>query len=124
MEFLNRDCLKGVSAVDFEKRQPYPWAQIHNPLLPEAYELLRSTLPPVEAGFDRQEGVARAYGQAPHDRYLLHYRPGIQVQQPCLDFIGELQGPVYQAFLRQMLGEHEFIPTFEWYYSWGGCGVS
>ena len=60
---------------------------------------------------------------APPDRYLLHYRPGIPVAEPWQEFLAELQSPVYQSFLRRMLGDHKFIPTFEWYYAWEGCAV-
>jgi len=122
--FLNRACLENLSAEGFQNRQPYPWVNLENTLTPEGQETLRAALPPVEAGFDRQVGVHRAYGQAPHDRYLLHYRPGLQVAPVWQEFIDELHGPVYQGFLRRVLGNHHFIPTFEWYYAWEGCAVS
>lgn len=124
MEYLNRACLKSLSSEKFQSRLPYPWANIENTLTPEGLETLRAALPPVEAGFDRQVGVHRAYGQAPHDRYLLHYRPGISIAEPWKEFLAELQGPVYQEFLRRMLGDRTFIPTYEWYYAWEGCAVS
>jgi hypothetical protein len=124
VDYLNRDYLQSLSSESFQVRQPYPWANIQNSLTPEAYERLRKSLPPIEAGFERQVGIQRAYGQAPHNRYLLHFRPGIQVANPWLEFLAELQGPVYQSFLRRMLGDHKFIPTFEWYYAWEGCAVS
>jgi hypothetical protein len=124
MEFLNREALNALCADCFQQREPYPWTQIPNVLTPEGHETLRQALPSIEAGFDRQVGVQRAYGQAPHDRYLLHYRPGVPVAQPWLDFIDELRGPVYQDWLKTMLGDHQFIPTFEWYYAWEGCAVS
>jgi hypothetical protein len=69
-------------------------------------------------------GKKRAYGQGPHDRFLLHYRPGVEVSQPWKEFLAELQGPVYGDFLRRLLGPKTFIPTFEWYYAWEGCAVS
>src|SRR5579863_6368863 len=79
VEYLNRACLESLSAKAFAGRQPYPWVEMENSLTPDGYEQLRAALPPVEAGFAKQVGVHRAYGQAPHDRYLLHYRPGVQV---------------------------------------------
>lgn len=123
MEYLNRDCLRDLSPEEFQRRRPYPWVNIPHSLTAEGYWRLRATLPRVEA-FDKQVNVRRAYGQAPHDRYLLHFRPGVEVEKPWLEFIAELQGPVYQSFLRRMLGDHRFIPTFEWYYAWDRCGVS
>ena len=54
--------------------------------------------------FDRKVGVKRGYGQAPHDRYILHYRPGIELPGPWKEFVAELQGEAYQSLLRRMLG--------------------
>lgn len=124
MEYLNRECLEGLSRENFRNRQPYPWVNIENTLTPEGLETLRATLPEVDQRFKKMVGVERAYGQAPHDRYLLHYQPGLEVAAPWKEFLSELQGPVYQGFLRSMLGDHKFIPTFEWYYAWEGCAVS
>lgn len=123
MDYLNRACLEAVSPGEFQARQPYPWTNLEASLTPEGYEALRQNLPAV-VDFDRQVGIRRGYGQAPHDRYLLHYRPSLDIAQPWKEFLAELQGPVYQSFLRRVLGAHTFIPTFEWYYAWQGCAVS
>jgi hypothetical protein len=123
MNYLNRECLEKLSAEDFQKRQPYPWAGLQHTLTPEGYERLRETLPAVD-GFNKMVGIKRAYGQGPHDRFLLHYHPGLGIAEPWKEFLAELQGPVYQDFLRRVLGPRTFIPTFEWYYAWEGCAVS
>jgi hypothetical protein len=123
MNYLNRECLEKLSAEDFQKRQPYPWAGLQQTLTPEGYERLRETLPAVD-GFNKMVGIKRAYGQGPHDRFLLHYHPGLGIAEPWKEFLAELQGPVYQDFLRRVLGPRTFIPTFEWYYAWEGCAVS
>lgn len=122
MEYLNRESIQSLSSKDFKDRKPYPWLQINNILTADGYELLRRTLPPIEL-FERQVGVPRPHGLAPHDRYLLHFRTDTRLEQPWREFIDELKGPVYKTFLRQMLGVHTFIPTFEWYYTWEGCGI-
>jgi hypothetical protein len=123
MDYLDRTCLEAVSAEQFQVREPYPWTSLQGSLTPEGYDALRQSLPAVK-DFDRQVGIRRGYGQAPHDRYLLHYRQGLELQAPWQEFIAELQGPVYQDFLRRVLGSRTFIPTFEWYYAWEGCAVS
>ncbi|HYB60449.1 MAG TPA: 2OG-Fe(II) oxygenase [Methylomirabilota bacterium] len=123
MQYLNRERLEAVSVEGFRNRQPYPWINIEESLTPEGYECLRQTLPEVSS-FERQVGIKRGYGQGPHDRYLLHYLPGLGVAEPWKEFIAELQGDVYQSFLRRTLGPRTFIPTFEWYYAWEGCAVS
>ena len=123
MQYLNRERLEAVSAEGFRNRQPYPWTTIEESLTPEGYECLRQTLPEVGA-FERQVGIKRAYGQGPHDRFLLHYHPSLNLAEPWKEFIAELQGETYQSFLRRILGPKTFIPTFEWYYAWEGCAVS
>ena len=77
--------------------------------------------------FQRMVGVKRGYGQAPHNRGILHYREGMDVAEPWKDFIAELHGKAYDAFLRRMLGlgpDQQIILTMEWYYAWQGCSVS
>jgi hypothetical protein len=123
VKYLNLKRLEEIPAESFQSRQPYPWANIEQSLTPDGYERLRACLPTVER-FNKHIGVKRAYGQGPHDRFLLHYRPGLEIAEPWKEFLAELQGPVYQDFLRRMLGNHRFIPTFEWYYAWEGCAVS
>ena len=47
--------------------------------------------------------------------------------QPWKEFIAELNGSEYAAFLRRMLGfrpQQKFILTMEWYYAWQDCSVS
>jgi hypothetical protein len=126
MQYLNRDYLDQVSAEAFQKQQPYPWVNLYNTLTPEGFEQLRATLPDI-AQFRRMVGVKRGYGQAPHDRSILHYLPGLAVSQPWKDFVAELNGPYYLAFLHRMLGVpagKQLILSMEWYYAWKGCGVS
>ena len=123
MEYLNRKCLESIPAANFQGQQPYPWMNIEGSLTPDGYESLRQTLPDV-ADFNKMVGIKRGYGQAPHDRYLLHYRPSLDLAQPWKEFLAELNGEFYQSFLRRMLGPRTFIPTFEWYYAWQGCAVS
>jgi hypothetical protein len=126
MNYLALPALDAVSDISFRDRKPYPWAELPGLLTAEGYRRLRATLPEAER-FDRMVGVKRAHGQKSHDRYILHYLPGLDVPAPWQGFIAELQGEVYQSFLRRMLGLERTarpILTLEWYYAWGGCSVS
>ena len=43
------------------------------------------------------------------------------------NFIAELRGPEYLAFVGRMCGirnTRRLLPTFHWFYSWQGCAVS
>jgi 2-oxoglutarate-Fe(II)-dependent oxygenase superfamily protein len=123
MRYLNQRCLDDISAQAFRSQQPYPWASIQDTLTAEGYKRLCESLPEL-ALFERQVGKKRAYGQASHDRYWLHYRRDLALSAPWREFIAELHGDAYRSFLRRMLGTANFILTMEWHYSWRGCSVS
>lgn len=126
MQYLSQEVLDGVSGDDFQRRRPYPWVEMKGLLTPEAFVRLRETLPEFSS-FERKVGVKRGYGQAPHDRGILHYRPHLEMAQPWKEFIAELQGENYQPFLRRVLAlppHKSIILTMEWYYAWQGCSVS
>lgn len=124
MEYLNLEYLHSISADNFQHRQPYPWFSMEGALTPVGFERLRETLPNVSR-FARHENEKRAYGQGPHNRYILHYLPGTVIDQPWREFLAELHGEEYQSFLHRMLGTtKQFILTLEWYYAWQGCSVS
>jgi len=95
-------------------------------LTDEGWNKLRETLPDISK-FEPRAGVKRAYGQAPHNRGILHYREGMVCAEPWKEFIAELHGKAYDSFLRRMLGlkpDQRIILTMEWYYAWQGCSVS
>jgi hypothetical protein len=126
MQYLNLEAIEGVSAEEFKNTMPYPWALMQNTLTQQGWDRLRATLPDM-ASFQRMVGVKRAFGQAPHNRGILHYQDGIAVAEPWKEFIGELRGKPYDAFLRRMLGvphSTRLTLTMEWYYAWQGCSVS
>ncbi len=103
MQYLNHDVMDQASGEAFQKQQPYPWVALQNTLTPEGIEQLRANMPDI-AEFRRMVGVRRSYGQAPHDRSILHYLPGMTLAQPWKDFIAELNEPYYLSFLHRMLG--------------------
>jgi len=126
MAYLNPAVIEGVSAEAFQHNKPYPWAHMQDTLTPEGWNELRATLPHMSE-FERMVGVKRSFGQAPHNRGILHYQDGMPVSEPWKKFIAELRGKNYDAFLHRMLGvsaDTELILTLEWYYAWQGCSVS
>jgi len=126
MGYLNRDCLGGISSEAFQKQRPYPWANMPGTLTQEGFEQLRAALPDVSL-FEKRVAVHRAFGQGYHDRYILHYRPGVTVAKPWNDFIAELHEAPYRSFLHRIFGlppGKRLILTMEWYYGWQGCAVA
>ena len=45
--------------------------------------------------------MKRGHGQAPHDRYILHYRPGMELPVAWRNSSPKLQGELYQSFLQK-----------------------
>ncbi len=126
MRFLHRNAINSLSAEAFQTRKPYPWVEIKDTLTAESYECLHAALPNVSL-FDKKIGIQRTHGQLSHDRYVLHWRPWLGVPLSWIDFIAELQGPLYEAFIRRVFAVPMTTPlllTFEWYYAWAGCSVS
>ncbi len=126
MTYLDLNCLKNVPEKDFQVQKPYPWVEMRGTLTAQGWERLRATLPDMSQ-FQQMVGVKRGYGQAPHNRGILHYRSGMEIAEPWEAFIAELQGLEYESFLRRMLDlktEQQIILTMEWYYAWQGCSVS
>ena len=126
MSYLNYANLDQVSAADFQAQKPYPWVRVQDTLTDEGWTKLRETLPEIK-DFQIMVGVKRSYGQAPHNRGILHYLDGMDVAGPWKEFIAELHGPAYDAFLRRNLGlkpSQIILLTMEWYYAWQGCSVS
>ena len=124
--FLNATALNALATATFQQREPYPWINIPNILTSQGFEQLRTTLPDVDQ-FERRVAVKRAFGQGYHDRYILHYRAGVEVSPAWRQFVKEINGPIYDAFIRRMFGikpRAKLILTMEWYFGWQGCGVS
>jgi hypothetical protein len=125
-KFLNATALNALTTAAFQQREPYPWINIPNILTSQGFEQLRTTLPEVSQ-FERRVAVKRAHGQGYHDRYILHYRAGVEVSPAWRQFVKEIQGKTYDGFIRRMFGvkpRGKLILTMEWYYGWQGCGVS
>ena len=126
MQYLSQQAIDGASADAFQSEKPYPWVTIQGTLTPDGFQRLHDTLPDISL-FQRMVGVKRGYGQAPHDRAILHYRRGMNMPEPWGEFLSEIQGESYESFLRRMLHlapRQRIILTMEWYYAWQGCSVS
>ena len=122
MEYLDATVLEGLDDAHFQQQTPYPWVNPQGVIRKPALDRLLDHLPPI-ASFEKRVGETRRYGQQPHDRYALEYRPGLPLAPPWVAFIKELQSPQYMAFLERMLG----CPTalsFHWHYTPTGCSVS
>jgi hypothetical protein len=120
---LDAGRLAGVGTAAFRNAVPYPWLGMDGPLTDTGYDRLRADLPPLEF-MDRSFGRQRSHGQKPHDRYVLEYRPDLDVAASWHQFVRELEGDVYRDWLTRLFGVRRFHLNFHWHYTPTGCSVS
>lgn len=123
MTYLNTERLDAVDAAAFQSSRPYPWVNPEGLLTAAGHQRLLEALPDV-AQFSPVFGRTRRHGQQVHDRYALEYDPGLGVPAPWHEFVRELQGPRYTAFLRRMFDRRFFSLRFHWHYTPNGCSIS
>ena len=123
MSNLDYDRLAEIDPSAFQRRSPYPWLNEAGLLRDRAFEELHADLPPAER-FTAIFGKQRKYGQASHDRLALEYRPDLELASRWREFIAELEGPRYRAWLERMLGARDFDLRYHWHYTPRGCSVS
>ena len=120
---LDRARLDAIPRTEFQQADPYPWLNPEGVLTSEAFDQLRSSMPPVEI-MKPSFGRRRAHGQTPHDRYALEYRQDLPVDEVWHRFVAELEGPVYRGWLTRLFGNDRFRLTYHWHYTPQGCSVS
>ena len=121
--YLDWDRLNAIDPSTFQSQKPFPWINPYGLLMEQGYRRLLETLPDVSL-FTAIFGKQRKYGQQSHDRFLLLYHDALDITTPWKEFITELRGKDYQAFLRRVLGIRSFELLFYWFYTPTSCSVS
>lgn len=121
--YLDAERLAAVDEEGFRRVYPQPWCNPAALLRPQSYTALLEALPPPEL-FEEVVGRKRAHGQDPHDRLALEYRRDLPIAAVWHEFVAELEGPEYRAFIRRMLGSRRFRLNYHWHYTPTGCSVS
>ncbi len=122
-ELLDSQKLASITTSEFRDAEPYPWLNPEGVLRPEAFDLLRANMPSLDV-MKPSFGRKRAHGQQPHDRYALEYRPDLEIHPAWHQLITELNGPVYQGFLRRLFNTSQFTLSYHWHYAPRGASVS
>ena len=123
MGYLDYTRLDAIDAKAFQTQKPFPFVNPERFLSEDGYRRLLDSLPDVSL-FDEDFGRGRKFGQECHDRYNLEYREGLEISQPWQDFIGELRGERYRAFLARLFETTRYRLRFHWHYAPRGCWVS
>jgi len=123
VKYLDPERLARLDDAGFRRRDPYPWVNPEGLLRDTAFRQLLADLPPLEQ-MQASFGVQRKHGQMSHDRYVLEWEEGLDVAESWKEFVAELQGEEYHAFVRRMLGSNGFELTFHWHYAPRGCSIS
>jgi hypothetical protein len=123
--FLNFDVIDKITNKDFTENKIYPYVNIRNILHDTFYEDLRKTLPDIN-NFKKAEGVARNYGQNPHNRYGYGgwTDKNLKISTSWKKFIKELKSNRYKKFLSRLFGTENFAIRFMWHYATKNQSVS
>ena len=123
MTYLDYARLNAIDTATFRSQKPYPWINPAGLLTEGGYQRLRETLPDVTK-FTPDFGKNRLDGKPSHDRFALEYHDDLNVAQPWKEFVTELQGKKYQAFLCRLLNVRSLKLRFHWHYTPNGCSIS
>jgi hypothetical protein len=124
MRFLDIEKLRAISSSEFHEVKPYPFISTFGLLTDEGYSTLLENLPDVSA-LVPSFGKQRSHGQTSHDRYVLEYNPALNsVADVWHEFVSELHGPDYTAFIQRMYQQRLFRLSIHWHYAPRGSSVS
>ncbi len=131
--------LKDYDRRRFASNTPSPWDGFQGVLTPQAFDQLEADFPSLSQ-FESHQGVARAHGQRPHDRYYLAleqsiYGTPLDAGKGCVgidelkpswrEFIDNIRNDAtYQNFVRELLGVEQTVIRFAWHLASSGCDVS
>lgn len=123
MKYIDYSVLKSIDGKEFRNTQPFPWINPQGALTEEGFSLLQKSYPDL-ALFTKTEGLERGYGQKPHDRYELKYKPGLPISKEWQEFLEEIYGDTYQAEVARIFGTKNFTTRCQWQCAYTGCSVS
>ncbi len=134
--FLNQALIDSFPVKEFASRQPFPWANVGEFLLPEAFATLLADFPPLSL-FAWHEGMERHDGQRPQDRWYLaydespypDYEGGVakkaDLPESWQGFIDELEtNRPYQRLMAKCLGQGRFTMRYAWHVGVNSSEVS
>ncbi|MEN9389904.1 MAG: hypothetical protein RLZZ283_4 [Candidatus Parcubacteria bacterium] len=125
MKYLHIDVLKKADAASYADAKPFSYTILQNPLPDAGYRLLLTSAPTLDQ-LEPSFGMERKFGQMSHDRYERYDSPAFRktLKPEWQEFLAELEGPEYRAFLARMFGVRDFTLRFQWQYAVAGGSVS
>ena len=132
---LDAACLIRADGQAFAAASPFPWCSLPACLTADAFERLTREFPSLEL-FERQQGIHPANILRPHDRYYLAFSDddrdqgaagiarAVDLAPSWRQLIGELNGPVYQGFIRRLFGCRRVRTRFAWHLGHAASEVS
>jgi hypothetical protein len=120
---LNNAVLDAIDTGEFQHQDPFPWVNPQFFISEARYQELLDTMPELSR-FRAFFGKQRKHGQASHDRHILDYQRGMQLEQPWQDLIDELCSKTYRKFVCRLLGVSHVRFRFHWHFTPDGGEVS
>lgn len=104
--------------------KPFPFYEFNNFIDKKYFDILIQHLPELKY-FKREDDIARAYGQTPHNRYELVYRLNDKnIPNEWHNFIQQLRSRDFYNIYAKLLGVKTFYYQFHWHYARSGDEVS
>jgi hypothetical protein len=123
MPYLNSTVLDAINPLEFQAQQPFPWVNPQFFIQQDRYRELLDNVPDISqfrAFFDKQ----RKHGQASHDRYVLDYERGMELDPQWREFVEELCDDSYRSFVCRLLNVRQVRFRFHWHFTPTGGEVS
>ncbi len=118
-KFLNTSLLHDFNAASFNSNRPFPHQSFQSFLTDDGFRELRENFPPLalfKKSTGRKPGKFNVMAYAPY----IHFSPNRKcvplkaLPGPWQEFIKELHGKEYRAFLKPLVGSPRFKLYFEW----------
>ncbi|MEP5763446.1 MAG: 2OG-Fe(II) oxygenase [Halieaceae bacterium] len=121
--FINTSVLDAITTAEFQQRDPFPWVNPQYFVVPARWQELLDSMPDISS-FRAFFGKQRKHGQGSHDRYVLDYEDGMELDPGWTEFIDELRGPAYRRFVCRLLGVKDVRFRFHWHFTPNGGEVT
>lgn len=121
--YLNTAVLDAIDPQAFRNQNPYPWINPQYFIREDRYGDLLASVPDISQ-FRAFFGKQRKHGQASHDRFTLDYERGMELSPQWRDFVEELCGERYRAFVCDLLNVSSVRFRFHWHFTPNGGEVS
>lgn len=121
MKIINNKLLRDFDFKESENK-PFPFHNFKGLINEKYFDKLLKEFPDIKY-FKKEYGLKRDYGQASHNKYILHLEDKKELSNTWKEFIKELESKEVRSFIKTFLGTN-YRPGFVWTISFKGSEIS